>query len=187
MTTGHAGSSSGWNMIYNGAGGGEGGTSFAYEYLKKGDIVSIDIGQGGVPSGNFSNTDINDGGNTTIFLNNKTYIAYGGEAGNKIRIPFLGWGSAGSGESGGLGGAGDIRGAAGMIITMRHGYTPGGTGGGSGGGVAYSIEDAIAGVDGGGGAGASGLHYMYGGGKAPKAGKGGNGVCWIEYFDPKKK
>ena len=155
---GGASNSGGWS----GGGGGEGGITIVYEHLNKGDYVSIIIGIGG--SGSYSVGQ--NGNNSSISVNNNIYWGYGGTGGSYYNF--------------GLGGDGDIPGAPGGVGSMF--YKPqaifGGSGGGNGGGNNASY-----------GGGGSGGTLNTNGNQGPSAcgKKGGDGVVWIEYFDPSKK
>lgn len=144
-----------------GKGGGEGGTTFAYDYMIAGDTAAVVIGAGGT-GGTYPSNLGGNGGDSTVTIGANTY-------------------TGGGGQSMGQGGSGDINGAPGDMWTITTTNTDGPSGGGNGGstyigGGAYSLA-----VKGGGGHGGAG-------GDVPAAsmagGDGGDGYVWFEYFAP---
>ena len=165
---GHA-SNSTWAIC--GSGGGEGGTTFACEKMTVGDSAIITIGAGGV-RGSVSSYG-SDGGNSSVVINGKTFIGYGGKGGA---------GGYTYDVAGGAGGSGDIKGSPGSsgMSYNTGGYTlPMTAGGGSGGGTSGTNNA----VDGGGGQGGN-AWAVSSSVSANTGGKGGNGYVFIEYFDP---
>ena len=168
-----------WNASpISGSSGGEGGTSFAFEFMNVNTKVDVFIGAGGdgVPLTGSYNTPATNGGNTSVTINNKTYTAYGG------------YGAIHNHE-GGAGGDGDINGANGHpgIRCSTGGGQGGATGGGQGG--ARDILRKVSSnetpyttpaINGGGGHGGDVAYNSYQG----PGGPGGDGFVVIEYFDP---
>ena len=164
-----------------GYGGGEGGTTFAYERMNAGDTASITIGAGGsggskVNGGNNVSQRGTAGGSSSVFVNSTTYSAGGGSGGGCY---------IDKDDCGGIGGSGTIRGCSGGSAQGGHssGYG-GGHGGGAGGANGHLTASGVvpnAGVDGGGGAGGYAAQtYAY----TSNGSNGGNGYVFIEYFDP---
>jgi len=159
----------GSGIYLTGSGGGEGGTTIAYEYMDTNETATIVIGAGGTGAAANASVGSNgsNGGDSSVTVNNNTYTGGGG-------------GGAITTSAGGAGGSGTIVGAAGesfrRIISTNY-LTAGGSGGGCGGAVATSQSAPLAGVNGGGGAGGGLGSDWYGGSD------GGNGYVWIEYFD----
>lgn len=143
-----------------GGGGGEGGTTIVYVSMTAGDTATVVIGAGGTATTSAGN----NGGDTTVTIGGNTYTAGGGEGGGTVHL-----------ETGGQGGTGTIIGDSGQAGEESPNYNGmGGTGGGAG-GVAYrysSSNPSTDGRQGGGGGGASN----------GKAGAGGDGYVWFEYF-----
>ena len=152
---------------HSGYGGAEGGTTIAHEKLKKGDIVSIVIGIGG-RGGTGNGGSGEAGGDSSVTCNSKTYIGGGGQ-----RTWY------------GLGGTGTIPGEGPRDQDQTYlSGAPGRHGAGSGGGRgSYPGISATAGILGGGGGGGYGDYN----GNYYSGAKGGDGVCWIEYYDPSTK
>ena len=110
---------------FSGIGGGEGGTTIAYERMTAGDTATVVIGAGGSNVGT-------DGGNSTVTVNSNTYT--GGGGGNR-----------------GAGGTGTIQGCSGGNGVNAYNQSAyGGNGGGAGGG-SYNNLDGNAGGGGCGG------------------------------------
>lgn len=148
-----------------GLGGGEGGTTIAYEKLTAGQTAAVVIGAGGA-GGTANGATGGNGGNSSVTVNSNSYIGYGATAAA---------GGAGSycyGASGVLGGKGYI--PAGISISTVPSFS-GGAGGGNGGAQRFGTAH-----DGGGGCGgdAQGINSFTAGSA------GGNGYAWFEYFDP---
>ena len=159
-------------------GGGEGGTTYAYEYMHEGDTATITIGAGGTAGKGVSGTSSSgstgtNGGNTIVIVNNNTYIAdggmYGGAAiasypnstipGSINSFPYLPYATK-AGCYGGIGcGPGGKTGRYGSTNT-----SPGDTVPGTGGGSGYATYSGI----------------------ADDGMAGGNGYVWFLYFDPNK-
>lgn len=145
---------------FAGTGGGEGGTTIAYERMTAGQSASVVIGAGGA-GGAASGGVGGDGGDTTVTVNGSTYTG--------------GKGYHGTGAAGGVGGSGTITGAPGGARnygTLSTSVIGGGSGGGQGGGV-----QGTSGTQGGGGGGGSCNSASQAAGAA-----GGNGFVWFEYF-----
>lgn len=146
-----ASSNSGYRV--GGYGGGEGGTTIAYEKMTKGQTASVVVGAGG--AGGAVGAAGEDGGNSIVTINNATYIGGGG--------------------SRSFGGSGTIYGAAGGVpngTTSMEATAQGGNGGGEGGG------NGAVGVHGGGGGGGTTLPN----GTATIGFAGGDGYATIEYI-----
>ncbi len=156
------------NYGFGGVGGAEGGTTIAFEKLKKGDTIPITIGIGGA-GGTGRGGRGQAGQDSSITCNGKTYVGGGG---GQV-----------TGTYGGLGGSGTIPGNPG---TSSHTDTANGhlghNGAGAGGGIVTGYYTRIDGTTGGGGAGGYGSYNGY----YSAGGKGGDGVVWIEYYDPNK-
>ncbi len=167
---GNAGGADSGTVGNGGAGGSEGGLTIEFVYINKKDIVSISIGKGGL-GGQFNKALGSAGENTIVLLGNKEIIGYGGSEGTYGRSTHIG----------GLGGKGTLPGMAGSAPAAAYaGGHDGRSGAGNGGGISYKHPD---GIMGGGGAGGW-ANYL---GSWNKGGNGGDGVVWIEYFDPNKK
>ncbi len=150
----------------SGSGGGEGGTTFAYEKMLVGETATITIGAGGT-GGAASNGTGGTGGSSYININSNTYTATGGQGGDFSSI-----------RGGGAGGTGNIIGIPGeRAVCAYGGDAAGGSGGGAGGGTGINNTTGLSGTKGGGGAGG-------GTGGSTKGGDGGDGYVFIEYFDP---
>ncbi len=168
---GMAGGYSAGGYALSGGGGGEGGITIAYEYLGKGDTVNITIGKGGKGGVGYYGKGT-DGEDSIIVVNGHSYI--GGRGFAPIYHEF-----------GGQGGAGTIMGCSGTQgeYAMYNGMY-GNSGGGHGGSAAVmGFGKTHKAEMGGGGHGGAGVYD----GRAYAGGDGGDGICWIEFFDPKKK
>lgn len=153
------------NLLSTGAGGAEGGTTIAYEFMAAADTASVVIGAGG--SGGVNQGAGAAGGDTSVTVNANTYTGGGGGKVNALQ-----------------GGTGTIPGApAGSRDQMY--YTGNGlgiasNGGGNGGGLGgFGAQAGSAGINGGGGGGGScktNPNASYAGGA------GGDGYAWFEYF-----
>ncbi len=162
-----AGGGGGWgtNNSYAGAGGSEGGTTFAYEKMLVGETATITIGAGG--SGSNTSAYGGNGGDSSVNVNNNIYVAGGGGGG------ITHGGATPSGLEI-LGGSGDIYGSPGCGAAVVGSYVFGGSGGGKGAGF---WGRATASGYGAGGAGGTPSF-------SKPSGNGSNGVCVIEYLDP---
>lgn len=150
-----------------GFGGGEGGTTIAFEYMELGDTATVVIGAGGT-GGAAGGGDGTDGGNSAVTVNSNTYTGGGGGGGKN------------SVEGAGAGGSGTIYGSAGTAGSISSNTTAafGGSGGGAGGSaMGYNAGLPSNAVSGGGGAGASFVSTALAGTA------GGDGYAWFEYFD----
>ena len=142
-----------------GTGGGEGGTTIAFEKLTSGDTVSVVVGAGG--TGGAAGAAGNAGGDSSVTVNGNTYTGYGA-------LTYKG-------------GNGTIPGAAGVFGQLNYNASSayGGCGGGTGGAVNASGADnpPAPATDGGGGAGG-----YANSGITRAGGNGGDGFVWFEYF-----
>ena len=162
---GGAGGSKTTAMSTTGGGGGEGGTTIAYEYMTAGQTATVTIGAGGAGgAGSYTGSTVlgSPGGDSSVIVNQTTYIGYGAQGG------------AGNG---GQGGGGTIRGACGgATVKLPTANLTGGIysapGGGSGGSILGNTS-----TQGGGGAGGN-----VDGNGSYAGGTGGAGFVWFEYF-----
>ena len=159
---GGAGGGHSASFNFGGYGGGEGGTTIAYERIEIGDTVPVIIGgggNGGAPSTSGVGAGGSAGGSSSVTVNGTTYTGGGGSGGG----------------AGTIGGGGTIRGACGGTRTVVAAAVT--TDGAAGGGTGGSVNDATNNTGGGGGGGT--------GTTTPtKGGTGGSGFVWFEYYTP---
>jgi hypothetical protein len=161
---GGAGGAHNTSVALGGRGGGEGGTTIAYEKMTAGQTASVTIGAGGAGGAatNSSYTSIigTDGGDSSVSVNGNTYVGNGGSA----------YGPGGAGTIPGAPG-----GASNAPSTVSNINSPGSSGGGNGGRAAGS-----SGTFGGGGNGGTSQIAT---GSTPGS-AGGDGYVWFEYYTP---
>jgi hypothetical protein len=158
---GGCGRDSGANY-YSAAGGGGGGKSVIVLSVNPGDIITIEVGVGGVGGSTYSPFGAN-GGITSATHNGITYYAYGGGGASPAQSEGVGAGGIGTTQNGNPGAIGYNGGGgqAGHGGDSPYGNNTGGIGG------VYGSEGGHVGTHGGGGGGGfgdNGLgHYGFGG------------------------
>ncbi len=152
--------------FFGGMGGMEGNTTIAYEFLHINDSVSITIGAGGAggqPDTSSLGYQGEQGGTTSITVNDTLYTAAGGIGGRGNAVSF---------DDTVIGACGSW----GVFVPISLGVGGGGGPGGGNGGGYYTTA-----TQGGGGHGGSGTTTPLVGGD------GGDGYVWFLYHDPRKQ